>query len=60
MEEHLSGSAIRSLREWMTDLTATFVIHIPVKLEGIEGPVRQSARTSLRIIGRDKAELDDK
>ena len=44
----------------MIDLTAKFAIRIPVKLEGIEFPVRQSAYTSLRIIGRDTAELDDK
>lgn len=44
----------------MIDLTAEFAIHIPVKLEGIKLPVRQTARTSLRIIGRDRAELDDK
>ena len=60
MEEHLSPSAIRGLREWMIDLTARYTIHIPVKFEGIELPVRQSASTSLRIIGRDRAELDDK
>ncbi len=60
MDEYNPGSAIRGLREWMIDLTATFAIHIPVKLEGIEAPVRQSARTSLRIVGRDRAELDDK
>jgi hypothetical protein len=60
MDEYLSASAIRGLRERMIDLTAEFAIHIPVKLEGIKLPVRQTARTSLRIIGRDRAELDDK
>lgn len=60
MDEYLSASAIRGLREWMIDLTAEFAIHIPVKLEGIKLPVRKSARTSLGIIGRDRAELDDK
>jgi hypothetical protein len=60
MAEHLSPSAITSLREWMIDITARYTIHIPVKLEGIEVPVRQTASTSLRIIGRDRAELDDK
>jgi hypothetical protein len=32
----------------------------PIKLKGIELPVRQTATTSLRILGRDTAELDDK
>jgi hypothetical protein len=40
MEEHLSPWAIRGLREWMIDLTARYTIHIPVKFEGIEFPVR--------------------
>jgi hypothetical protein len=60
MEEHLSPWAIRGLRDWMIDLTARCTIRIPVKFEGIEFPVRQSASTSLRIIGRDRAKLDDK
>jgi hypothetical protein len=60
MHEFVPASALRGLREWMIDLTATFAIHIPVKLEGIALPVRQSASTSLQIIGRDRAKLDDK
>jgi hypothetical protein len=60
MYEYLSPSAIMSLREWMIDLTAKYTINIPVKLEGIKVPVRQTASTSLRILGRDRAELDDK
>lgn len=40
MDEYLSASAIRGLREWMIDLTAEFAIHISVKLEGIKLPVR--------------------
>jgi hypothetical protein len=60
MDEYLSPSTIRSLREWMIDLTAKYTINIPVKLEGIKEPVRQTASTSLRIIGRDRAEHDDK
>jgi hypothetical protein len=50
MGEYIPASAIKALRDGMTDLTATFAIHIPVKLKGIEHPVRQSARTSLRIL----------
>lgn len=60
LDQYIGASALRGLREWMIDLTARFAIHIPVKLEGIKHPVRQSAYTSLRIIGRDRAELDDK
>ena len=60
MEEYVSPTAIRGLREWMIDLTASFAIHIPVKFEDIKLPVRQSTTTSLRIIGRDRAELGDK
>lgn len=60
MEERLSPSAIRGLREWMLDLTTRYTTHVPVKFEVIKLPVRQSASTSFRIIGRDRAELDDK
>ena len=56
----VSPSQTRYFREWMIDVTAKFTVHIPVKVPGVEKPVRQSASTSLRIIGRDKAELDDK
>lgn len=44
----------------MIDLSAKYTINIPVKLEGAKVPVRQTTSTSLRIIGRDRAELDDK
>jgi hypothetical protein len=60
MEDRLSPSAIRGLREWMLDLTTRYTIHVPVKFDGIKLPVRESASTSFRIIGRDRAELDDK
>ncbi|WP_371766639.1 hypothetical protein [Massilia sp.] len=60
MDEYRSSTAIRGLREWMIDLSAKYTINIPVKLEGAKVPVRQTTSTSLRIIGRDRAELDDK
>jgi len=44
----------------MVDLTAKFVIIVPVKVEGMESPVRQIASTTLRILGRDTAERNDK
>lgn len=60
LDEFIPASMIKGLREWMIDLTATCAIHVPIKSKGIELPVRQTATTSLRILGRDAAERDDK
>ncbi|SDD67725.1 hypothetical protein SAMN05428966_105145 [Massilia sp. PDC64] len=59
--EHLvSRSAIIAFRERMIDLTAKFVIIMPVKFDQTEAPLRQIVSTTLRIRGRDKVDLDNK
>lgn len=60
IEQLVPSGAIKEFRERMIDLTAKFVIIVPVKLERSEAPVPQTAATTLRILGRDKAELGDK
>jgi len=60
IEQLVPSGAIKEFRERMVDLTAKFVIIVPVKVEGMESPVRQIASTTLRILGRDTAERNDK
>ena len=60
IEQLVSSGAITAFREHMVDLTAKFVIIVPVKLEGAAAPIRQNTSTSVRIRGRDKSERDNK
>lgn len=60
IEQLVSRGAISAFRERMIDLTARFFIVVPVKLIDKEAPINQNVSTSIRIRGRDKAELDKK
>ncbi len=58
IEQLLPAGAIKWFREHMIDLTARFKINIPVKMNGAVPAAPQTAVTTLRIVGRDKAELE--
>lgn len=60
IQQLVSRGAISAFRERMVDLTAKFIIIVPVKLNDEEAPISQNVSTSIRIRGRDKAELDNK
>lgn len=57
VEQLISAGAIKWFREHMVDLTARFRITLPVKLKDVTEAKPQSAVTTLRVLGRDKAEL---
>jgi hypothetical protein len=60
IKEMVPRPLISAFREDLVDVVTKCTVIVDVKLEGTEGPVRQSATTTIRILGVDKFELDNK